>query len=405
MTLFYTKPRTKGAYRAMAALATICTIVPSSHAQESTRQHDEPMEQAFQNPLAEEFDANNEIVYAEWEGEPLINGIPRGFKIIEGDIIVPEDFDSQTASAYTNNLWPGGVVPFTFDDNVSQANKDRMYAAMALWQNVAKINFRPLEFLDPYSVHIRDSTNDENPSNNSLVGRWWTGQRINIFQWDIRFVIVHELGHALGYWHEQQRADRDTYIQVNYENLPPDWGFRVSNYNIRLLGGEYGPYDFDSVMHYGRCDDSLNRAGCRATCPSSVGETITVKAPWNVEWQCGNPFIDPVADTRFIGQLTHLSAWDARVMSFLYPYGNWRFVDNVCGHTGWYCGVGCAGSDGSFLCPFWVDANTNLEHAVYWTPQGGTLWILSADSYKVGGDGTLTKPMTLAAPLGATLTR
>lgn len=36
-------------------------------------------------------------------------------------------------------------------------------------------------------------------------------------------------------------------------------------------------------------------------------------------------------------------------------------------------------------------------------PPIGTLWILSAASYSTGG--TLTKPMTIGAPLGATLTR
>ena len=34
-------------------------------------------------------------------------------------------------------------------------------------------------------------------------------------------IAIHEIIHALGYLHEQQRPDRDSFIRVNYENIDP----------------------------------------------------------------------------------------------------------------------------------------------------------------------------------------
>jgi len=35
------------------------------------------------------------------------------------------------------------------------------------------------------------------------------------------YLIQHETMHALGFWHEHQRPDRNTYIKINWDNIIP----------------------------------------------------------------------------------------------------------------------------------------------------------------------------------------
>lgn len=65
-------------------------------------------------------------------------------------------------------------------------------------------------------------------------------------------VIVHELLHLLGRYHEHTRHDAPRYIRVHYENIDPA---RFSNFRPEpntSPTSSYGiPYDYRSVMHYG----------------------------------------------------------------------------------------------------------------------------------------------------------
>ena len=37
----------------------------------------------------------------------------------------------------------------------------------------------------------------------------------------VKGIVMHEFLHALGFWHEQARRDRDDHIIVNFTNIRP----------------------------------------------------------------------------------------------------------------------------------------------------------------------------------------
>ena len=60
--------------------------------------------------------------------------------------------------------------------------------------------------------------------------------------------ILHELGHVIGFWHEQSRPDRKEYINVLTDNIASS---RLSNFEIEKAIDSLGVgYDYNSIMHY-----------------------------------------------------------------------------------------------------------------------------------------------------------
>ena len=77
---------------------------------------------------------------------------------------------------------------------------------------------------------------------------------------------LHEFMHALGFLHEHQRADRDKYIDVHWENIKDSKLSQFTKLEFQVSNNQrYDPY---SVMHYG--PDAFSKNGQK---------TITFKDP------------------------------------------------------------------------------------------------------------------------------
>lgn len=71
-------------------------------------------------------------------------------------------------------------------------------------------------------------------------------------------IAAHEIMHALGFWHEQQRYDRDAYISIVTSNIKSSDLFNFDQYGPNILSTFNIPYEYDSIMHYGALDFAID---------------------------------------------------------------------------------------------------------------------------------------------------
>jgi len=182
-------------------------------------------------------------------------------ELFEGDIVL----DRKTADIVSGNnrfdavksdtrKWTGAVVPYIFASNFESSRRRVVEEAIAEYNKYTCIRWVPRTNQRNYVKFIVGG------GCYSYVGMTGGKQDISIGQYcDKKGIVMHEMMHCLGFWHEQSRLDRDQYIRIFWENISN--GRRNHNFK-KYSHGEadyYGErYDYDSVMHYGNWAFSTN---------------------------------------------------------------------------------------------------------------------------------------------------
>lgn len=181
--------------------------------------------------------------------------------ILEGDIMLTkEQVDmldkGQTRSALMNEFskkWPNSTVYYTFEQNFP--NYSLVNQAISHIQYNTGIVFKPRTYESSYIV-FRNSSD----TNSSSLGRIGGAQTIYIAQSTRDYgVAVHEIGHALGLFHEMTRGDRDSYVNINWNNIERNKDHNFQKYSVRgYQGMDFGAFDFNSVMMYDSWSFAVN---------------------------------------------------------------------------------------------------------------------------------------------------
>src|SRR5690606_36907966 len=85
--------------------------------------------------------------------------------------------------------------------------------------------------------------------------------------------VVHEIGHAVGLKHEQQRTDRGEFVEILWDNIQTDPD-RSGNFKVYPSGIAMGAYGYDSIMHYSSTAFGKLVNGVRLTTIQTSGDPI-----------------------------------------------------------------------------------------------------------------------------------
>uniref|UniRef100_A0A673JBD6 Metalloendopeptidase n=1 Tax=Sinocyclocheilus rhinocerous TaxID=307959 RepID=A0A673JBD6_9TELE len=155
----------------------------------------------------------------------------------------------RAATSRPERVWPEGVIPYVISGNFSGSQRAIFRQAMRHWEKHTCVTFIERTTEESYIVFTYRPCGCC-----SYVGRRGGGpQAISIGKNCDKFgIVVHELGHVIGFWHEHTRPDRDDHVSIIRDNIQPGQEYNF----LKMEPGEVDSlgevYDFDSIMHYAR---------------------------------------------------------------------------------------------------------------------------------------------------------
>ncbi|XP_031425700.1 low choriolytic enzyme-like [Clupea harengus] len=178
-------------------------------------------------------------------------------EIVEGDIAVYTGLQNADPCTSRGCKWQrssnGNVyVPYVIANQFSQRERAIIEKGLQSFAQSTCIRFTRRTSQKDY-VNIQSRSGCW-----SYVGRRGGEQVVSLARSGCVYhqVVQHELLHALGFDHEQCRSDRDSHVRILYQNIIRGLEYAFNKINTNNLGT---PYDYGSVMQYGRYAFSRNR--------------------------------------------------------------------------------------------------------------------------------------------------
>ncbi|XP_031632219.1 zinc metalloproteinase nas-13-like isoform X2 [Contarinia nasturtii] len=208
--------------------------------------------------------------------------------LFEGDIMLYTKKFNKNGLIDETSRWEKATIPYYIDDAFTDEEVISILNAMQEYHNKTCVRFRPYEKTDNSWIDIKQDWS----GCWSSVGKKSNGQIVNLGSEKCRQhgVIVHELMHAIGFYHQQSTSNRDEYIIIHWDNIKRGREHNFNKYNESVVSNFDVSYDYDSVMHYSPKAFSKN----------------------------GNITIEPIYESMRLGQRDGLSEKDIQKINSMY---------------------------------------------------------------------------------------
>lgn len=211
------------------------------------------------------------------DGHPVAYTANGGQAVTEGDIILGSVAEIEAAAlqkgptprAAAQYLNSSGSAPLWTDATIYYniaagfPNQQRIVDAINDWNTQTPLKVLPRTGQPNYVQFV------VSPEGfcQSFIGMVGGQQTIELGSGCPKAAIVHEIGHAFGFMHEQSRQDRNRWLTVLYENVDTS---SYLQFEQRTSSRDLSYYDYGSIMHYSNSGFSLDGNADLETVPQGI---------------------------------------------------------------------------------------------------------------------------------------